>query len=72
MSEQPVPQGEFHHFQLVNTDGEVPISISVLVHYNNRQSTPEQVSVLGTNDVIAMHDALEHFDGDYIKAFKTT
>jgi len=67
-----MPQGEFHHFQLVNSDGEVPVSISVLVHFNTsaqRQELPEEGTPIGANDIISLHDALEKFDGDYIKAF---
>lgn len=70
MNEEVTPQGEFHHFQLVNSDGEVPLSISVLVHFNRKNSQPENTGTpISANDIISFHDALQDFDGDYIKAF---
>jgi hypothetical protein len=73
MNEESIPQGEFHHFHLVNTDGEVPVSISVLVHFNTPRRSSFQMedgAPIGANDIIELHDALEEFDGDYIKAFQ--
>ena len=64
------PQGEFHHFQLVNQEGDIPLSISVLVHYNQKSSLPMFAqSPIGTDDIIAFHDGLQRFDGDFAKAF---
>jgi hypothetical protein len=65
-------EGEFHHFQLVNADGEVPLSISVLVHINPKmiQSfTQTETAPISTDEVLQLHDALQEFDGDFIKAF---
>ncbi len=72
MNEQPVPQGEFHHFQLVNSDGEIPFSISVLVHFGSKklEMLPEEGDPISANDIIELHEALKTFDGDFIKAFK--
>lgn len=70
--EQRPEEGELHHFQLVNADGQVPISITLLVHVN--RSTPtglhQELSPLTANDVLAFHDAMRNFDGNFIKAFK--
>jgi len=67
------PQGEFHHFQLVNSQGEVPVSISVLVHYNQQPARPDQsLPPLETDDVIQFHEDLQQFDGDFIKAFSAS
>jgi len=64
------PQGVFHHFQLVNAQGEVPLSISVLVHYNDRQlQAAHPLPPIETDDVIRFHNDLQAFDGDFIKAF---
>jgi hypothetical protein len=71
MEENPEsPQGEFHHFQLVNQEGDIPLSISVLVHYNQRS----HASMFGqapitADDIIAFHEGLKKFDGDFAKAF---
>ncbi|HSI20150.1 MAG TPA: hypothetical protein VLA04_00350 [Verrucomicrobiae bacterium] len=66
------PEGEFHHFQLVNQNGEVPLSISLLVHVNRAAAfgSPADLPPLSTDDVIALHDALRKFDGNFIKAFQ--
>jgi hypothetical protein len=72
MEEQNAPEGEFHHFQLVDpTDGTVPMSISVLVHYNNQRSSREQTSAepITLDEVVTFHDALQGFDGNYSAAF---
>ncbi len=70
MNEETAPQGDFHHFQLVNSDGEIPISISVLVHFNRKSSfSIEEGAPITANDIIHFHEALKDFDGDYIKAF---
>lgn len=70
MNEETAPQGEFHHFQLVNSDGEIPLSISVLVHYNSKNSFPENNGTpITANDIISFHEGFQRFDGDYIKAF---
>lgn len=64
------PQGEFHHFQLVNAEGEIPVSISVLVHYNQKAARQKnQLDPINADDIIDFHDALQEFDGDFIKAF---
>ena len=67
------PDGEFHHFQLVNADGEIPMSISVLIHVNPKAFTKPSVqqSPITSNDVIAFHDALASFNGDFISAFRS-
>jgi hypothetical protein len=67
------PEGEFHHFQLISPDGDVPISISVLLHVNRSAfhgSSSDSLMPISAEDVIALHDALRHFDGNFIKAFK--
>ena len=66
---QDLPNGEFHHFQLVNGTGEVPLSISLLVHYNRTtgQFTPADTPI-SAEDVIEFHDALKSFDGNFINA----
>lgn len=73
MNEETLPQGEFHHFQLVNSEGDIPLSISVLVHFNRpAMALPEdQRAPIGANDIIDLHEALKEFDGDYIKAFRS-
>lgn len=66
------PNGEFHHFQLVNQEGEVPLSISVLVHYNAKEATAgaiNQESPISADEIIAFHEELQAFDGDFAKAF---
>ena len=67
------PQGEFHHFQLVNSNGDIPFSISVLVHLNQPVSpTFAQEGIpISSEEVLQLHEELEHFDGDYIRAFKS-
>ena len=68
-----IPEGEFHHFQLVNVDGDIPLSISVLIHVNPKvlgKVTMPQTPIT-SNDVIALHDALQNFNGDFISAFRT-
>ena len=62
-------QGEFHHFQLVNSNGDIPFSLSVLVHYNNRANLSSELSPIETDEVIEFHDALQSFDGDFATAF---
>jgi hypothetical protein len=73
MDEELLPtHGEFHHFQLVNQEGEVPFSISVLVHYNaGKESTALDTSrpAISAEEIIEFHDALADFDGDFVKAF---
>ncbi len=66
------PNGEFHHFQLVNAAGEIPLSISVLVHYAGNkinQALQSVESPIGTDDIIEFHEALKAFDGNFINAF---
>jgi len=71
--DEPLPQGVFHHFQLVNAQGDVPISISVLVHYNNpRSEAALLLPPLEADDLIQFHNDLSAFDGDFIKAFNKT
>jgi|GEM_PF-5236763 len=72
--ESALPEGEFHHFQLVNAEGEIPVSISVLIHLNPKAfGTPlTQHTPITSNDVIALHDALQKFNGDFISAFRTS
>lgn len=63
--------GEFHHFQLVDGQGEIPLSISVLIHYNHPELDPkQQIPPLSADDVLELHSALASFDGNYSKAFK--
>lgn len=70
MEEKETPEGEFHHFQLVDPDGFVPMSISVLVHYNPRAARNESAAddPISADDIIALHDALQTFDGNYLAA----
>ena len=64
------PQGEFHHFQLVNQEGDIPVSISVLVHYNQKsEGFMYQQAPITADDIIAFHEGLKKFDGDFAKAF---
>jgi hypothetical protein len=63
--------GEFHHFQLVNGQGEIPLSISVLIHYNQPTLDQKQaIPPLNADDVLELHSALSSFDGNYTQAFK--
>ena len=64
-------EGEFHHFQLVNSEGEVPLSISVLVHINPKSlSTGSSLeNPISADDVLAFHEELKAFDGDFSAAF---
>lgn len=65
-------EGEFHHFQLVNSEGEVPLSISLLVHINPKMAralAQTDTSPISTDEVLQLHEALEQFDGDFIQAF---
>lgn len=66
------PEGEFHHFQLISPDGQVPLSISVLLHVNRvaAPGSPSDAAPIDSNDVIALHEALRQFDGNFIKAFQ--
>jgi hypothetical protein len=68
-----VPDGEFHHFQLINAEGEIPMSISVLIHLNPKAMGKPAVpqNPITANDVLALHEALETFNGDFISAFKS-
>jgi len=69
---QDQPNGEFHHFQLVNSNGDVPLSISVLVHYTgNKLGSQSQApdSPIGTEEILEFHEALKAFDGNFINAF---
>ena len=68
MNEELPPQGEFHHFQLVNQNGDIPLSISVLVHYNRKENQELQEPITA-NDIIEFHQALQSFDGNFVKAF---
>jgi hypothetical protein len=64
------PEGEFHHFQLVSPNGEIPFSVSILVHYNQPKGvTKSPLPPLTVNDVLELHEALDRFDGDFAKAF---
>lgn len=64
------PQGEFHHFQLVNQEGEIPLSISVLVHFNQKyQKNSQPQTPITSEDIIAFHEGLQEFDGDFATAF---
>lgn len=69
MQELEQPQGEFHHFQLVSANGEIPLSVSVLVHYNQLPPSFETPEAITSDDIIALHEGLRSFDGDFIKAF---
>lgn len=65
--------GEFHHFQLVNADGEIPLSISILVHVNQKALEKQRVPAtpITANEVLEFHEALSAFNGDFISAFST-
>lgn len=66
--------GQFHHFQLVAPDGTIPLSISVLIRLHSQPesgSVPSSVTPISSNDVIALHEALKTFDGNFIAAFKS-
>lgn len=68
------PEGEFHHFQLVNSQGDVPMSISVLIHLNPKALGQQPANIqepISAGDIIALHDALQDFNGDFITAFST-
>lgn len=64
-------EGEFHHFQLVNSEGEVPLSISVLVHINPKSlgSASSSEEPISADDVLAFHEELKAFDGDFSAVF---
>ncbi len=68
---EQLPEGEFHHFQLVGQDGEIPLSVSILVHVNPKASRSPLVgeNPITSNDVLALHEALQSFDGDFVTAF---
>lgn len=71
MNQPSQPEGEFHHFQLVNQEGEIPFSISVLVHYNQKsQQQASHAAPISADEVIEFHETIQQFDGDFIKAFK--
>ena len=64
-------QGEFHHFQLFDAEGRIPLSISVLVHYNYRDSQNNKAAdPISADDVVNFHYALKGFDGNFTHAFK--
>jgi hypothetical protein len=63
-------EGDFHHFQLINQDGDVPMSISVLVHVNTPAHAAAAAPALTADDVLALHNELERYNGDFITAFK--
>lgn len=65
-------EGEFHHFQLVNAEGEVPLSISLLVHINPKMAqaySQTETAPISTDEILQLHEALQEFDGDFINAF---
>jgi len=64
-------KGEFHHFQLVDAEGRIPVSISVLVHYNPAEREEDEGSKkpISEQEVIDFHFALKEFNGDYLQAF---
>lgn len=65
------PKGEFHHFQLVDAEGRIPVSISVLVHYNpvDRDEDEAAKKPITDQEIIDFHYALKEFNGDYLQAF---
>jgi len=69
--DEVTPTGEFHHFQLVSANGDIPFSISVLVHYNQKGVLPsvDSTDPIPAEEVIQLHEALKNFDGDFINAF---
>lgn len=70
MKEENNPKGEFHHFQLVNQQGDIPMSISILIHYNRPELLEDlETAPISTNDIIEFHEAFQKFDGNYGKAF---
>lgn len=66
----PRPEGEFHHYQIVDPEGNVPFSISILVHLNNKSAKDKiNLEPITTADMITFHKELESFDGDFLKSF---
>ena len=65
------PEGEFHHYQIVDPEGNIPFSISVLVHFNNKSANKKaNLQALNHDDVISFHRELESFNGNFEQAFK--
>ena len=62
-------EGFFQHFQLVNNQGEIPVSISVLIHYNKPSAPLRMEEPITSSDVIDLHNALQQFDGNFSSAF---
>lgn len=63
-------RGELHHFQLISQDGQIPISVSVLIKVNRPEMAHHAaVTPISTNEVIQLHEELQRFDGDFIAAF---
>lgn len=65
--------GELHHFQVVGPDGNIPMSISVLIRVHAREfpASNNSFAPISTNDVIDLHTALTQFDGNFAAAFKS-
>lgn len=65
------PEGEFHHFQMIDQEGDIPFSVSVLVHYNDQKAgKKKELSPISPDDVLLLHEGLNRFDGNFIKAFQ--
>jgi hypothetical protein len=51
--------GEFHHYQLVDPQGNMPVSISVLVHHAGATPSASQgKKPLTIEDALAFHDSI--------------
>jgi hypothetical protein len=70
-----LPNSELHHFQMVTPDGQVPVSISILVHVTPPSASPATPHTAVTqqpitpDEVLAFHEALRTFNGDFRTAF---
>jgi hypothetical protein len=71
--DNPEAQGEFHHFQLVDSEGRIPVSVSILVHYNYKRDKDEvtdEPQAISEDEIIDFHYALKGFDGNFVHAFR--
>jgi hypothetical protein len=69
------PEGELHQFHMVSPDGEIPVSITVLVRFGRSTQPGLQPNLnrepISADEVLTLHDALRSFDGNFIHAFRT-